>query len=100
SSPPVARGGPRAGRGAGPGPAEMPDLAAPGRGGERGGPGTSRRNKRRSGAAAEEPGRSARSGHFASSEEDRGFNWREQDLKERENRLNRAGGFFKQARRD
>ena len=101
TAPQVARGGPRTGRGSGAGPAEMPDVGGPGRGADRGGPGgTSRRNKRRSGAAAEEPGRSARSGHLPSSEEDRGFNWREQDLKERENRLNRAGGFFKQARRD
>ena len=94
TTPPMRGGAPRTGRGPGVG---APDTDATGR--DRGGPG-SRRNKRRSGAAAEEPGRTARSGHFASAADDRPFNWREQDLLERENRLNRAGGFFKQARRD
>jgi len=92
------RGGPRTGRGIG-APMEMPDSA--GRGGDRGGGPGSRRNKRRSALANEDAGRSARSGHSAfAGDDDRSFNWREQDLLERENRLNRAGGFFKQARRD
>jgi translation initiation factor IF-2 len=98
---PISRGGPRAGRGAGvmP-PLDFPDVGAPSRGDDRGGAGTSRRNKRRSGLAGEDLGRSGRAGHFAASDDDRPFNWREQDLLERENRLSRAGGFFKQARRD
>jgi translation initiation factor IF-2 len=96
SAPPSPRGGPRAGRGVG-GPAVDAGDSAAGRdrGGARG------RNKRRTATASEEgAGRVGRSGHFASSEEDRPFNWRQQDLLERENRLNRAGGFFKAARRD
>ena len=88
------RGGPRTGRGIG-APVDMPESP-----GNRGG-GAPRRNKRRSALASEETGRSARSGHSAFADgDDRSFNWREQDLLERENRLNRAGGFFKQARRD
>ncbi len=87
--------GPRSGGGA-PGAGFAPSDAPGGRGDDRGtGPG--RRNKRRTGVASEEPGRTARSG-MASPEEP--FNWREQDLLERENRLNRSGGFFKKARRD
>lgn len=96
---PIGRGGPRGGRGAGPAEVDAPGAdRARGAGGGAGagdGPG-SRRNKRRS-ASASEPGRSGRA---APQGDDRPFNWREQDLLERERRLNRAGGFFKQARRD
>ena len=96
SAPPSSRGGPRAGRGVGgPAPDTSDAAASRDRGGARG------RNKRRTATASEEgAGRVGRSGHFTSSEEDRPFNWRQQDLLERENRLNRAGGFFKAARRD
>ncbi len=56
----------------------------------------SRRNKRRS---TTQPGeRRTRTGQPES--EKRDSNWRKQDLLERENRLKRAGGFFRQARRD
>ncbi|HRP61879.1 MAG TPA: translation initiation factor IF-2 [Phycisphaerales bacterium] len=97
SSAPIGRAGPRGGRGAGPIDIDMSggDRARAGGTGAGDGPG-SRRNKRRS-ASASEPGRSGRA---APQGDDRPFNWREQDLLERENRLNRAGGFFKQARRD
>jgi translation initiation factor IF-2 len=90
---PVGRGGPRAGRGVG-SPVEAPE--APGKGG---GP-ISRRNKRRSASATDDGGRTGRLSQTLSEEAERPFNWRQQDLLERENRLNRAGGFFKQARRD
>jgi translation initiation factor IF-2 len=91
------RGGPWAGRGAGP---AMPPESGGGaaRGGRGGGRATSGRNKRRS-ASAQDSGRSGRSSLTPSSGE-RPFNWREQDLLEREKRLNRAGGFFRAARRD
>lgn len=100
SSAPMTRGGPRSGRGAGMVPTDPGEMPGRGGGGGRGGgapsgPGSSRRNKRRS-ASAGETGRSGR----APADGNRGFNWREQDLLERERRLNRAGGFFKQARRD
>jgi translation initiation factor IF-2 len=88
----IRRGGPRAGRGVGVGavePAGPPvEPMRPGR--------SSRRNKRRTATAAEEAGRAARS----ATAEDQPFNWRTQDLREREDRLNRAGGFFKAHRRD
>ncbi len=91
---PIGRGGPRAGRGVGAGPVDVPDRDA-----QRGGRGTAnRRNKRRSGASGESGARSGRS--FSGADSGRPFNWREQDLLERERRLNRAGGFFKAARRD
>jgi translation initiation factor IF-2 len=98
SRPPRA-GGPGTGTGAGvrPGvsrgaPGEGPAMPA------RGGRGTSRRNKRRSATAREEQARPGRLTPAAESQ--RPFNWREQDLREREMRLTRAGGFFKAARRD
>jgi translation initiation factor IF-2 len=96
---PVGRGGPRSGRGVGVpggGTGAIDDLPADASRGGRGA--SSRRNKRRSGAAGEAPaGRSARP---LGGDADRPFNWREQDLLEREHRLNRAGGFFSKARRD
>ncbi len=88
----IRRGGPRAGRGAGvslPEPTEVP--AEPVRGGR-----SSRRNKRRSAVAREETGRVGK----AQVSEEQPFNWRTQDLREREARLNRSGGFFKAHRRD
>lgn len=99
---PVSRGGPRSGRGVGPrSPMDLPDAsAAGGRGQDRGGPVGARRNKRRSASATEEAGRTGRLSQTHNEEAERSFNWRQQDLLERENRLNRAGGFFKQARRD
>ena len=60
---------------------------------------SSRRNKRRSASARPESGRTARSGHGAAQVQ-RPFNWREQDLLERERRLNRSAGFLRAARRD
>ena len=95
---PIGRAGPRAGRGVGPAGdqiGEMPPDA--GRGG-RAVP--SRRNKRRTASAFDESGRSGATAPKGTEEESRPFNWREQDLLERELRLNRSGGFFKQARRD
>jgi translation initiation factor IF-2 len=89
---PVGRGGPRGGRGVGP---EPPGAPPRGRGG-----GSSRRNKRRSATARPESGRTGRSGGLGSGDQDRGFNWREQDLLERERRLNRSAGFIRAARRD
>ena len=91
--PSMPRGGPRGGRGVG-GPVEPPLDRSP-RGGGRGRPG---RNSRRSGSATDQ-GRSGRSSMTPSSG-DRPFNWREQDLAERERRLRGAGGFFNNARRD
>jgi len=82
--PPMARGGPRGGRGAASGP--PPDTD------DRGGRKTSRRNKRRS----SETRRTARGGTDA----ERAKSWRAQDLLEREERLERAGGFFRTHRRD
>ena len=97
--PTIARSGPRGGRGAGMH-SDMIDAPGAGRGGRGAapaGPGSSRRNKRRSASA----GDAGRTGRVAGAGDgDRPFNWREQDLLERERRLNRAGGFFKQARRD
>ncbi|MHC4127230.1 MAG: translation initiation factor IF-2 [Planctomycetota bacterium] len=87
------RAGPRAGKGAGvvmpEAPAEVP--SEPVRTGR-----TSRRNKRRTATARETAGRVGRVG----ATQDQPFNWRTQDLREREARLNRAGGFFKAHRRD
>ena len=92
---PMSRSGPRAGRGVG---APMDDTAA--RGGDRGKGG--QRNKRRTASATDDgiSGRSGRTSHVVQGDESRGFDWRQQDLIERENRLNRATGFFKAARRD
>ena len=60
----------------------------------------SRRNKRRSTSSS--GGRQAERGsRNPAPTQDRGdTNWRKQDLLERENRLRRSGGFFRQARRD
>jgi len=60
---------------------------------------SSRRNKRRSGTARQEPARPA-TGRGNQQGAGRQSNWRQQDLLERERRLSRAGGFFKAARRD
>lgn len=90
------RGGPRAGRGVGPsaGGSEAPGV--PARGGAR--DASSRRNKRRS-ASARDAGRTGTTGRLVTPT-NRPFNWREQDLLERERRLNRASGFLRAARRD
>jgi translation initiation factor IF-2 len=99
----VGRGGPRVGRGAGfipedaAGPPGRPIRGGGATAGARPGDATrSRRNKRRSAATSEEAGRPSRAA-FAGGEQG---NWREQDLREREERLNRSGGFFKAHRRD
>ena len=55
----------------------------------------SRRNKRR--GASHEGERSNRNVPMQTRNDN---NWRQQDLLERENRLRRSGGFFRQARRD
>jgi len=99
----VGRGGPRVGRGAGFPAEEEGPPGRPIRGGggapARGGDATrSRRNKRRTASSGDESSRPARAGLPGSS--DQGGNWREQDLREREERLNRSGGFFKAHRRD
>ncbi|HIO52014.1 MAG TPA: GTP-binding protein, partial [Phycisphaerales bacterium] len=58
----------------------------------------SRRNKRRDTVAPRQNERGSRSQNPT---QDKGeANWRKQDLLERENRLRRSGGFFRQARRD
>ena len=73
----------------------VPESPADARG--RGGrPGASRRNKRRTASAREEGGRTGRT----SSVTDRPFNWRAQDLEERQDRLNRSGGYFRAHHRD
>jgi len=103
----VGRDGPsRGGRGAG---TQVPDHLMPGApprdgrgagaGAGAGAGGASRRNKRRSASAGRDSGRSSRTsiGGMGAA---RPFNWREQDLLERERRLNRSAGFLKQARRD
>jgi translation initiation factor IF-2 len=98
------RGPARGGRGAGP-PVPMEPEGAPG-GQIREGRGTStRRNKRRSASAGRDAGRSNRSGlgagaGGAGAGAGGRFNWREQDLLERERRLNRSAGFLRAARRD
>ncbi|MBT6269901.1 MAG: translation initiation factor IF-2 [Phycisphaerae bacterium] len=58
----------------------------------------SRRNKRRDTAAPRQTERGSRSQNPTQDKGD--SNWRKQDLLERENRLRRSGGFFRQARRD
>ncbi|MHC4306235.1 MAG: translation initiation factor IF-2 [Planctomycetota bacterium] len=88
----IRRGGPRAGKGAGVVYPEVPEVPSePVRTGR-----TSRRNKRRTASAREAAGRAGRVGGT----QDQPFNWRTQDLREREARLNRSGGFFKAHRRD
>jgi len=64
-----------------------------------------RRNKRRAGpggpgAAPATPARRGGGGVKPGEGADRGFNWRKQDLVEREERLSRAGGLLRQRRRD
>jgi translation initiation factor IF-2 len=95
-------GGPGRGRG---GPMDEPAMPPMGRGvggggggvgGGRGGD-SSRRNKRRSASSGRDTGRSGRTGQANQSGR---FNWREQDLLERERRLNRAAGYIRSARRD
>ena len=86
---------PRGGAGAGAG-AEDPQQTPPteqdsGRG--------SRRNKRRTTQSGARQGeRGSRNQNPTQDRAD--SNWRKQDLLERENRLRRSGGFFRQARRD
>ena len=60
----------------------------------------SRRNKRRS--SSQTAGRQGERGsrNPAPTQDRSESNWRKQDLLERENRLRRSGGFFRQARRD
>ena len=57
----------------------------------------SRRNKRRA-TQTRQPERGSR--NPAPTQDKTESNWRKQDLLERENRLRRSGGFFRQARRD
>jgi translation initiation factor IF-2 len=73
----------------------MPQQAPPPQDSGRG----SRRNKRRDSTT---PGQQTERGSRNPQQpQDRGeSNWRKQDLLERENRLRRSGGFFRQARRD
>ncbi len=94
---PMAPGGPRGGGGVR-GPAE-PMMPMPGGGGVGGGVGGgagSGRNRRRPGTGRPE----GRSGKAALGPVAKPFNWREQDLVEREQRLTRSTGFMRQARRD
>jgi translation initiation factor IF-2 len=89
----IRRGGPRAGRGAGVMYPDVPEVPTePARTGR-----ASRRNKRRTATARDTA--AGRVGRVFPTE-DQPFNWRTQDLREREARLNRAGGFFKAHRRD
>ncbi|MHC4909448.1 MAG: translation initiation factor IF-2 [Planctomycetota bacterium] len=92
------------GGGAGAGAGVMPSEGPGGRGGAGAGAGAggrggaSRRNKRRSATARDD---NARTGRLSpAGQGQRPFNWREQDLLERERRLSRSGGFFRAARRD
>lgn len=99
---PISRVGPRAGRGAGfgQGTSDSTGDARGGRGGAGGAAARGRNNKRRS-ATADDAGRSALApSRGPGAAEDTSFNWRAQDLLEREQRLNKAGGFFRNARRD
>ncbi len=87
-------GGP-GGSGGGPGMRQVPpDM--PGRDGRGGSPRA--RNTRRRGGGQERTG--GRDGARQSQDQGRQGNWREQDLREREMRLNRSGGFFRAVRRD
>ena len=71
-------------------PQQMPPQQDTGRG--------SKRNKRRDTSQTRQPERGSRN---QNQPQDRSqSNWRKQDLLERENRLRRSGGFFRQARRD
>ena len=81
--------GPQGGSGVRP-PQQMPPQQDTGKG--------SRRNKRRDSTQTRQPERGSRN---QGQQQDRSdSNWRKQDLLERENRLRRSGGFFRQARRD
>ncbi len=97
-----ARGGARTGRGVHGGDAELRPGVAPREGRSAGA--STRRNKRRSASAGRDTGRTGRTGQGvgvgASEGEGRQFNWREQDLLERERRLNRSAGFLRAVRRD
>ena len=98
SEPAVARSGPRGGRGVNSIAPDMPVTIRPGVAGRpTRGDGASRRNKRRSSTAGQASGRT---GRVSPNQEVRSTNWREQDLREREQRLRRAGGYFKATRRD
>ena len=93
--PPRPKSPPRRGPGggpAGPGPSEPPPIDAP----DRGRP--SRRNRRRSGGA--ERGTDGRDSKQQQGTGAGQRNWREQDLREREQRLSRSGGYFRSVRRD
>ena len=59
---------------------------------------TSRRNRRRSGSGG--TGRDEREGRPQVGQSQGQRNWREQDLREREMRLSRSGGYFRAVRRD
>ncbi|MDP7070308.1 MAG: translation initiation factor IF-2 [Phycisphaerales bacterium] len=80
-------GGPPGGPGlGGPPPAEAPDRGR-----------ANRRNRRRSGAADNRPdNKTGKQQHSSGGQR----NWREQDLREREQRLSRSGGYFRSVRRD
>ncbi len=71
-------------------PQQMPPQQDTGRG--------SKRNKRRDTSQTRPPERGSRNQNQPQDRND--SNWRKQDLLERENRLRRSGGFFRQARRD
>lgn len=71
-------------------PQEMPPAEEAGRG--------SRRNKRRTTGGGQQTERGSKNPSQATQRGE--SNWRKQDLLERENRLRRSGGFFRQARRD
>tara|TARA_B100001121_G_scaffold166764_2_gene145749 strand:+ start:82579 stop:85287 length:2709 start_codon:yes stop_codon:yes gene_type:complete len=91
--------GPRGPRPGGPRPGGGPGMMPPGPppGDDR--RSSSRRNKRRSASARQDTARPT-TGRTNQQDAGRQFNWRQQDLLERERRLSRAGGFFKAARRD
>ena len=71
-------------------PQQMPPQQDTGRG--------SKRNKRRDSSQTRQPERGSRNQNQPQDRNE--SNWRKQDLLERENRLRRSGGFFRQARRD
>ena len=71
-------------------PQQMPPQQDAGRG--------SKRNKRRDSTQTRQPERGSRNQNQPQDRSE--SNWRKQDLLERENRLRRSGGFFRQARRD
>ncbi len=90
--------------GPGPGPRGGPSRGGGVFGPPGGGPDDSRghRNRRRTapgGGGAAAPAQPAKRGSGGKDDASR-YNWREQDLAEREERLARAGGFIRQRRRD